>query len=98
MFEPKGGFPDNNGGQFGGKLGMQMPIELDLDDEDDEEDDEDEDEEFDVDDADIDTKIEQALDRAPEKDLVDLAGILGIIFNFEEYSAFYFYHYIPIIL
>lgn len=48
------------------KSGMQMPIELDLDDDEDEED------EYN------DEKLEKALDNAPEKDLVDLAGILGI--------------------
>lgn len=53
------------------KSGMQMPIELDLDDDDDEEDDDDDDEYNDE-------KLEKALDNAPEKDLVDLAGILGI--------------------
>lgn len=49
---------------------MQMPIELDLDDEDENEDDDDEYN---------DEKLEKALDSAPEKDLVDLAGILGIL-------------------
>ncbi|KAI1713532.1 tropomodulin domain-containing protein [Ditylenchus destructor] len=47
----------------GGRKEMQMPIELDLDDEDEEYDEED---------------IEQALHTAPERDLVDLAGILGM--------------------
>jgi hypothetical protein len=52
---------------------MQMPIELDLDDEEDEEDEEEyeEDEEIDT------VKLEKLIDRAPERDLVDLAGILG---------------------
>jgi len=47
---------------------MQMPIEIDLPDEDDE------------DEQDEDTSegaINNALDHAPERDLVDLAGILG---------------------
>lgn len=47
---------------------MQMPIELDLDD------DEDEDNYLGVE------KLERALDVAPERDLVDLAGILGYFF------------------
>ncbi|TKR96934.1 hypothetical protein L596_010879 [Steinernema carpocapsae] len=56
---------------------MEMPIEIDLDD-----DDEDEDEE-EIDDE----KFERALDRAPERDLVDLAGILGMhnILNQKQY-------------
>lgn len=51
------------------KMGMQMPIELDLDDDD-------EDDYLGI------NKLERALDVAPERDLVDLAGILGAFLTF----------------
>lgn len=76
VFEPKDqpeGSEEKMGGG-GGKGEMQMPIELDIDDE--EEDEEDEYNEND------DGFVEKALKNAPEKDLVDLAGILGLIIDF----------------
>lgn len=51
-------------GEGGGGKEMEMPIELDIEDEDEEEDE--------------DGQLEKALKSAPEKDLVDLAGILGM--------------------
>uniref|UniRef100_A0A0K0DS93 Tropomodulin n=2 Tax=Strongyloides stercoralis TaxID=6248 RepID=A0A0K0DS93_STRER len=45
--------------------GMEMPIEIDLDEDDD-------------DDEEEDTELAEALHKAPERDLVDLAGILGM--------------------
>jgi tropomodulin len=54
-------------GEGDDKGDMQMPIELDIDDEE-------EDEEFNENDEAL---IEKALKNAPERDLVDLAGILG---------------------
>lgn len=52
-----------------GKGNMQMPIELDIDDEEEDEDELDEND---------DGVIDKALKNAPERDLVDLAGILGM--------------------
>ncbi|KAK0424034.1 hypothetical protein QR680_008468 [Steinernema hermaphroditum] len=72
--EEKGG-GDDEVDSLGRKLkDMEMPIEVDLDDDEDEDDIDDE-------------KFEKALDRAPERDLVDLAGILGMhnILNQKQY-------------
>lgn len=74
VFEPKEGEGPGGCGDSGegtkskDPKSFSMPIELDLDDE---EEDEEEDEEDDE-------RLEKALDSAPERDLVDLAGILGM--------------------
>jgi tropomodulin len=67
VFEPKDQPDEGTEGMSSGKGEMHMPIELDIDDEEEEE-------EFNEND---DTVIEKALKNAPERDLVDLAGILG---------------------
>ncbi|CAK5062352.1 unnamed protein product [Meloidogyne enterolobii] len=64
IFEPKDDEEREN--KIGIKGEMQMPIELDIDDDDDEYDGND------------DVLIEKAFKNAPEGDLVDLAGILGM--------------------
>uniref|UniRef100_A0A1I7YYL8 Tropomodulin n=1 Tax=Steinernema glaseri TaxID=37863 RepID=A0A1I7YYL8_9BILA len=73
--EEQGAGDDEPVDSLGRKLkDMEMPIEVDLDDDEDEEDIDDE-------------KFEKALDHAPERDLVDLAGILGMhnILNQKQY-------------
>lgn len=66
VFEEKSANIQDGVGRTGGDKKVPMPIMLDLD--------------SDEDDEQGDHIIEKALDKAPEKDLVDLAGILGECF------------------